>query len=159
MAENNTIPTKEQEYDGSTFLKSVLQEAFTDNILAGEHQNSAYMIAYPNCKSIEVADAAASRLLRNVRVKARLDYKRAELAKKLEITEDSQVKRFRELSERAEQDGQFSAAVSAEDRITTICGLYKKDNAQKEPKTIVEILAIVGINKDKKAVESEVITG
>ena len=38
---------------------------------------------------------------------------------------------------------QISSAISAEDKITTICGLYERDNAQKQGKSIVEILAIV----------------
>ena len=91
----------------------------------------------------------ASRLLTNANVKARLDYKRAKLAKKAEITEETQIKRFRELSQKAEQSGQISAAVSAEDKIATICGLYAKDNLQKNL-TLADILAIAS---GRKAVE------
>jgi len=140
---------KEHPYDGSTMLKSVMQETFTDKMLI-HNQTDAYLQAYPKCNSREAAKVNASRLLTNANVKARLAYKRAQLAKKMEITEENQLKRLKELSEGAEKNRQYSAAVSAEDRINTICGLYVKDNAQKQGLTLVEILAIVGVNKDKK---------
>lgn len=74
--------------DGSTLLKSVMQEAFTESILNGLFQPDAYMKAYPKCKNNNVARAAASRLLTKVNVKARLAYKRAELAKKYAVDEE-----------------------------------------------------------------------
>ena len=78
-------PTKEQEYDGSTMLRSVMQEAVLDSILADTFQTDAYMEHYPSCKSKRVAEAAASRLLSNVKVKARLKYKREQLARKFKV--------------------------------------------------------------------------
>ena len=65
------------------------------------------------------------------------------LAEKIEITEQSQIKRLRELSEGAQSAEQYSAAVSAEDRINTICGLYEKDNTQRQPQSPLEIAALV----------------
>jgi hypothetical protein len=53
----------------------------------------------------------------------------------------------------AVDNGQVSAAISAEKEITTICGLYEKDNKQKAGKTVVEILALVANSKRVRASE------
>lgn len=127
--------TEDKEYDGSTMLTgayAVMREAFVDNIIANIVQYKAYQQAGYKPRTDEIAFAASSRLLRNVKIKARLAYKRAQLAKKVEITEEKQIKRLQHLSSAAEEKGQISAAVSAEDRINTICGMYAKDNNQRK---------------------------
>lgn len=135
---------EDKEYDGSTMLKSVMQEAFVTNILAGLPQYEAYQKAGYNGKNEGILRSNATHALTtNNNIKARLAYKRAELAKKVEITEQTQVKRLQVLSELAQKLNQVSAAVSAEDRINTLLGLYSKDNQQKGPRTLVEILAVV----------------
>ena len=138
---------KESEYDGSTMITgayAVMREAFVTNIIAGIVQYKAYKDAgYSPNQSDNAAMASSTALLRNPKVKARLAYKRTELAKKTDITAESQVKRLQELSKLGQKLNQVSAAVSAEDRINTLLGLYSKDNAQKGL-TLVEILAIAG---------------
>jgi phage terminase small subunit len=84
--------TKPKAFDASKPLDSILQEAVLDKMLEGMHQNEAYLTTYRNCKRMEVADAAASRLLRNVKIKARLAYKREQLAKKAEYTAEDAIK-------------------------------------------------------------------
>ena len=148
---------KNKEYNGSTPITgpyAVMREAFVDNIIANVVQYKAYQQAGYKPKTDEVALAASSRLLRNVTIQKRLAYKRAQLAKRMEVTEESQVKRLRELSIGAQNNGQYSASVSAEDRINTLCGLYSKDNAQRGM-SIVEILAIVGGNAAMPVIEGE----
>ena len=86
-------------------------------------------------------------------VQAKIRAKQAKMAQKLAITEEDQIRRFQELSRGAEDCKQFSSSVSAEDKITTILGLYERDNKQKTGKTVVEILAIVG-NARRKAIGS-----
>jgi len=80
-----------EQYDGTTRLKSVLQEAVLDKILGGTFQTDAYIEVYKTCKSRKVAEAAVSRLLSNVKVKARLEYKRESLAKKCDVTAERVV--------------------------------------------------------------------
>jgi len=80
-----------EQYDGTTRLKSVLQEAVLDKILGGTFQTDAYIEVYKTCKSRKVAEAAVSRLLSKVKVKARLEYKRGLLAKKCDITAERVV--------------------------------------------------------------------
>ena len=143
------------EYDGSTPLKSIMQEMFIDNLLKGLPQYEAYKQAgYKGKNESIVRSNSTHALTANNNIKARLAYKRAELAKRMEVTEESQVKRLRELSIGAQNNGQYSASVSAEDRINTLCGLYSKDNAQRGM-SIVEILAIVGGNAAMPVIEGE----
>ena len=132
-----------QVYDGSTMLDSIQQETFTDKMLI-HNQTEAYLQAYPTCKSREAAKASASRLLTNANVEARLAYKRAMLARKMEITEESQVKRLRYLSDLGIRFRQLASSVSAEKEISSICGLHAKDNAPKG-NTLIQILAIAGV--------------
>ena len=77
----------EKVYDGSTMLKSVMQETVIESILSGIYQTDAYLKVYA-CKSKRVAEAAVSRMLSKVKPKARLEYKRRELAKKFEVNEE-----------------------------------------------------------------------
>ena len=128
-----------------------MQENFTDYMLEGMYQTDAYLKAYPNCKKRVTARINASQLLTKSNIKARLAYKRAELAKRVEIDEETQIRRFQSLSEGAEKEKQYSAAISAEDKIATICGLYAKDNAQQNNPTLVEIMAIAS---GRKSIES-----
>lgn len=88
-------PTKKKEYDGSTPITgrfSILHEAFVDNIIANIVQYKAYQLAGYKPKSVEVAKAAASRLLTKVNVRLRLAYLRAQLAKKQDITAEKVIK-------------------------------------------------------------------
>ena len=121
-----------QVYDGSTMLKSVSQEAFTDNMLAGKHQNEAYMLAYQNCKSIEVADAAASRLLRNVKVKARLAYKRTKLEKKTGITIVNLQHDLIEQREAAKAEGDRKSAIRCTELLLKTIGGFQADQVNEK---------------------------
>jgi hypothetical protein len=60
-----------------------------------------------------VADAAAARLLRNVRVKAALAELQGEAAKKTLVTVENLTRDAFEIRDLAVRDGQFSAAVAA----------------------------------------------
>ena len=71
-------------YDGSTMLTSTMQEAVIDSILGGMYQADAYFEIYKT-KTIRAAEANASRMLSKDRPKARLAYKRRQLAKKYEV--------------------------------------------------------------------------
>ena len=51
------------------------QQIFADEYMKDRNATRAYMVAYPRVKDAEVAAAASSRLLRNVRVAAYIDKK------------------------------------------------------------------------------------
>ena len=75
-------------YDGSTPLKSVMQEMFVNNILSGINQRLSYKQAYPNQKSKDsVIDTKACELVRKPQVALRLAHKRALLAEEYKIQE------------------------------------------------------------------------
>jgi hypothetical protein len=108
---------RQQAYDGSTLLKSVAQEVFTDKIVEGLSQYEAYLAVYQGCKSEEVARAASSRLLTKVNIKARIDYKRAKIAAKMmetfEITKEGQAKKLEDCRQRCINAGDGSTEVAA----------------------------------------------
>lgn len=143
---------KKPDYDGSTVLESVQHEIFVSSLLAGITQREAYRNAGYKV-SDEQLDSAASRLSSNVKIEARLAYRRAQLAEKCDITEETQIRRFQELSRVSQGLKQMSPAVNAEKEVAMICGLYERDNKQKQGKTVVEILAIVA-NARHKAITS-----
>lgn len=79
------------------------QKAFCDFLLTDPEQNAtkAYLHAYPKCKSVKVAEAAASRLLRNVKVQAYLSEQRAKRSERTKIDADWLLTR---LADEAEAD-------------------------------------------------------
>lgn len=104
---------KEKEYDGSTPIQgkfAVLQESFIDNIIANIIQYKAYQLAGYKSQTDESAMASASALLRIPKIQARLAYKRAQLAKKTDISAERVIKEFArialsDLSELYDEDG------------------------------------------------------
>jgi phage terminase small subunit len=72
-----------EEYDGSTPLKSMLQEMFVSNLMAGMNQRAAYREAGYKVKD-ENLDSKASRLASNGKVRARIEHKRAAIEAKNE---------------------------------------------------------------------------
>ena len=82
----------DKEYDGSTPLKSILQESFVTNLLANLNQTDAYRKAGYKSKAPEVC---AIQLLRNIKVIARLKYLRNELAKKTGVTAEMVIEELK----------------------------------------------------------------
>lgn len=89
---------EEKEYDGSTPITgayAVLQEAFVGHLIAGLPQYKAYQEAGYKGKNEAILMSNATNLLkRNEKVIKRLAYKRAQLAKKADITQERIVKEF-----------------------------------------------------------------
>jgi phage terminase small subunit len=76
-------------YDGSTPLRSVLQEAFINNLLQGMNQADAYKAAGYRSKTPK---SQANQLMTvSDRVMARLSYKRSQLAKRSDVTAERVV--------------------------------------------------------------------
>ena len=145
-----TDRAKQQEYDGSTMLTgaySVMRELFVDNIMAGIVQYKAYKQAgYDPNQTDNAAMASSTALLRNPKVKARLAYKRRQLAAKTELTAEKVVKKLQEIAFNEQESEKINThhQLSALDMINKHLGLYERDNEQKRD-SIFDILAVVGL--------------
>lgn len=69
------------------------QQRFADEFIISGNATQAYFIAYPTITKESTANAASSRLLRNVKVKAYIDERLAELKKK-SIAEADEILQF-----------------------------------------------------------------
>ncbi len=67
---------------------------FCEEYLIDFNGTRAYKVAYPNVVKDSTAASAAARLLRNVKVIAYLDKRKAEIAEKLEITPERTLRAF-----------------------------------------------------------------
>jgi phage terminase small subunit len=67
------------------------QDRFVQEYLADPNGAAAYRRAYPSCKSDRAAEAAASRLLRNVKVAAAIAAGQAARAERTQVTADRVV--------------------------------------------------------------------
>jgi hypothetical protein len=149
--------TKQKEYDGSTPLKSVMQEMFVSKLLTGMTQYEAYKAAGYKTKSQKCIEANAARLKGNERVLARIEHKRAELeAKTLEltaITRERQVQKYEEHRQKAVRLGQISAANGAIRGQSELVGLH--DTAQ-ETFEKMSLAAALSQASRRKAIDSTV---
>lgn len=67
------------------------QKRFCDEYLIDLNATRAYKKAYPNCKKDETANAAASRLLRNVKVQEYLQSQKDNLKEKINVTQEQVI--------------------------------------------------------------------
>lgn len=68
------------------------QKIFVDEYLVDLNATRAYKIAYPSCKKEETINAAASRMLRNVKVKDYIDKRMKDREKRTEIKQDDVIR-------------------------------------------------------------------
>ena len=68
------------------------QKRFCDEYLIDLNATRAYKVAYPRYKKDETANAASSRLLRNVKVQEYISEKQQEIEKRTEVTQDMVIK-------------------------------------------------------------------
>lgn len=74
------------------------QKRFCDEYLIDLNATRAYKVAYPNCKKDETANAAASRMLRNVKVQEYISEKQKKIEKRTEITQDMVIKELAKIA-------------------------------------------------------------
>ena len=67
------------------------QKRFCDEYLIDLNATRAYKVAYPRCKKDETANAASSRMLRNVRVQEYIAEKQQEIEERTKVTQDMVV--------------------------------------------------------------------
>ena len=102
------------------------QEAFCQAIVAGQNQSDAYRAAYKVGKSTkpETVNQAASRIMADSNVAARVEELRKPVIAAAQMTLESHLRRLEELSRAAEDINQFSAAIAAEVSRGKAAGLY-----------------------------------
>jgi hypothetical protein len=93
-------------------------------------------------------------LKRDIRFCKALKAKQAEIRKKTGITEEKVINELTKLALTPikKKDVNVSDKLSALDKLCKHLGLFERDNVQKQGLTLVEILAIVGVKKDRKAI-------
>lgn len=74
------------------------QKRFCDEYLIDLNATRAYKVAYPRCKKDETANAASSRMLRNVKVQEYISEKQQEIEKRTEVTQDMVIKELAKIA-------------------------------------------------------------
>jgi phage terminase small subunit len=102
------------------------QEAFAQAVASGMSQSDAYRAAYKVREGTkpETVNQAASRLMADSNVSARVEDMRKPVVEAAQITLASHLTRLRALSEAAEASAQYSAAITAEVARGKASGLY-----------------------------------
>lgn len=102
------------------------QEAFAQAVASGMSQSDAYRNAYKVRETTkpDSVNQKASRLMAEVKVRARVEELRKPVVEAAQITLASHLERLRALSRAAEEGGQYSAAISAEVARGKASGLY-----------------------------------
>jgi phage terminase small subunit len=101
------------------------QEAFALAYLETGNASEAYRRAY-NAEKMkpETVKNKAHLLLKRGDIRATIEILRKPVVQKAQITLESHLERLKQLSEKAEQEGQLSAAISAEVSRGKASGLY-----------------------------------
>lgn len=101
------------------------QESFCLAYIETGNATEAYRRAYGCAKQKpETINRNAKTLIDNSKIIARLEELRAPAREKALITYESHLDRLRDLSEKAERAGQFSASITAEVSRGKVAGLY-----------------------------------
>lgn len=101
------------------------QEAFAHSVASGNTQADAYRSAFNATKmKAETITQAASRLMANSNVCARVAELRKPVADAAQVTLAGHLSRLSDLSDAAEKEGKYSAAVAAEIARGKAAGLY-----------------------------------
>ena len=74
------------------------QKRFCDEYLIDLNATRAYKVAYPKFKKDETANAAASRMLRNVKIQEYISEKQKKIEQRTEITQDMVIKELAKIA-------------------------------------------------------------
>ena len=128
------------------------QEKFCRNIVEGMSGGDAYREAGYKCTNDESVWAAASRLLKNVRVKTRIAALRKDAEKTTALTAASLALRLDRLA-RAAENSALAASVSETGEETET--LAAKDAADVARQSMMDAAKLLGLVVDRSKVESE----
>lgn len=96
---NNKNVNKIEQKDNKNEKKlTAKQQKFVDEYLIDLNATRAYKTVYPKCKSDEAANAASSRLLRNVKVQEQIEIGQQEIQARTKITQDKIVKELAKIA-------------------------------------------------------------
>ena len=103
------------------------QQRFCDEYLIDLNATRAYKVAYPRCKKEETINAAASRMLRNVKVQEYISVKQKEIEKRTEITQDKVAQElakiaFFNIKEIYKEDGKLKEIKDMNDDVARAIG-------------------------------------
>lgn len=115
-------------------LKNTRHEKFAQLYAQGIAGAVAYQQAGFSCKTNDVASAAATRLLKDVKVATRIDELKAEAAKNAEVTLEWLIAQGQEIMADAKLAGQNSAAVAALKELGVLTG-HREEKRQTTVKT------------------------
>jgi len=114
------------------------QEAFAQGVASGKTQADAYRASFSASKmKAETIQQAASRLMADSKVSARVAELRKPIADASQVTLEGHLSRLSELSDLAEKEGKYSAAVAAEVARGKAAGLYVEKIALNTGVTVV----------------------
>jgi len=102
------------------------------------------------------ARITAAKLLTKANISEAVKKRQLAIAAKCEITKATETVRFREIGQEAEQAGQYSAAVRAEEQICKLHGLFEADNKQKAAANLAVALGAMLRAESCRIVDSEV---
>jgi len=124
---------QDKEYDGSTPLKSVVQERFVGFLLTGLPQWKAYEEAGYKGKNEAILRSNANHALTaNNNIKARLKYRRAEIERETEIKAVNLQKDLVRQRLMAELRGQTGAAIRCNELLLKTIGGFQADKQPTE---------------------------
>ena len=115
------------------------QEKFAQEVASGKTQADAYRASYnvkPNTKP-ETCQQKASLLMKRVEIRARVKELRKPIAVRAQLTLESHLADLLDLRKRAMEEGQFSAAISAEIARGKASGIYTEKISIETPKLII----------------------
>lgn len=124
------------------------QKKFCDEYLIDLNATRAYKAVYPDCKKEETINAAASRMLRNVKIKKYIDKRIRDREKRTEITQD---KVLNELAKIAFSNGTDFASIVQKPYIKPIYDEKgKKIGEEKAFYKDVEVMETKDIPEEKR---------
>jgi phage terminase small subunit len=108
-------------------MLSPQRERFAQEITSGKSQSESYRIAYPKSTKWkpEIVQQKASRLMADGKVQARVEELRRPILEKVGLTLEDHLTKLADLRDKAEKDGKYAAAISAETNRGRAAGLYK----------------------------------
>ncbi len=99
LNKNNEKSNKNDEENNKKSKKlTAKQQKFIDEYLIDLNATRAYKAAYPKCKSDEAANAASSRLLRNVKVQEQIAIEQQDIQDRTKITQDRVVQELAKIA-------------------------------------------------------------
>ncbi len=108
------------------------QAKFVEGVLQGLTKSDAYRLAYGSNMSPDAVSSNAHKLCKNTAIALALETAKREGFERFAATAEQQISRFRLLGLKAEAEGRFDTAISAEDKICKVIGLYHQEDSGRE---------------------------